>query len=266
MYICNFGNTMKKLILTFILFFAFYNASAQTIMPGERLEYKISYIGITLANAFVKTERAVNVNGVQCYEVKAEIQTPSGMPFIDAHIKFNSSTQKDLERSQQFIRQIKLKNAEWEYQKLYFNYNGQELSNRKWINSKLMHSSRYAIKPYSKVHDVISLVFNIRNRSYQKGAYSLNAIIDQGIFDVFINTTGRKESAEISAIDYPVRCRYVAGNANWKMYGMTGFAEAWFSDDQARIPVKAYVDLRIGKAKIELVKWNRPGWNAPRGS
>jgi hypothetical protein len=253
-----------KISLLFILF-VFTQVFSQTITPGERLEYKISYIGITLANAFVHTEKVVNVNGVQTYQVKAEIRTPSGMPFIDAYVKFISNTQRDLERSQQFIRHIKLNDGEWEYQKLFFDYYGQEISNKKWINQKLMHSSRYGVNSYSKIHDIISLVFNIRNRSYQKDPYNLYAIIDQGIFDVYINKTGIKESTDVGFVDYPVRCRYVAGNANWRMYGMTGFAEAWFSDDKARIPVKAYVDLRIGKAKIELVKWNRPGWKAPYG-
>lgn len=256
---------MKKIILFIFFALMYVNTYAQVIVPGERLEYKISYLGITLANAFVYTEKTYNVNGVQCYQIKSEIKTPSGMPFVDAYVKFISSAKTDMSRSQEFIRHIKLDDSEWEYQKLYFNYSGYELTNKKWINQKLMHTSRYQISPYSNVHDIVSLAFMIRTRSYQKDPYNAKAIIDQGIFDVYINTTGKKESAEISAVDYPIRCRYVAGNANWKMYGMTGFAEAWFSDDNARIPVKAYIDLRIGKAKLELVKWKRSGWKPPYG-
>lgn len=256
---------MKKLILILLILIT-GNLFSQTIIPGEKLEYKISYMGITLANAFIYTEKTTNLSGEQCFVIKSEIKTPPGMPFVDAYIKFISYTRKDLMRSQQLIRHIKLKNNEWEYQKLYYNYNGREISNKKWIKQKLMHTSRYNVNPYSKVHDIISLAFMIRSRSYQKAPYTAEAIIDQGIFDVYINETGKKESTDIGAVDYDIRCRYVSGNANWQMYGMTGFAEAWFSDDKARIPVKAYIDLRIGKAKVELVKWTRPGgWEPPYG-
>ena len=257
---------MRKLIFIVLILTGLSSVYSSPITTGEELYYKITYMGIKLADANIKTQSTDYVNGSPCYVVKANLNTPPGMPFVDARINFTSYTEQTLNRSRQFIRHMSLMGGEWEYQKLFFNYSGSRILNKKWIKKQLMHTSRHSMEGSSRIHDLISLAFMIRSRSYQKAPYSAKAIIDAGVFDVRINQTGSKESVEIGAVDHPVRCRHVSGNANWKMYGMTGFAEAWFSDDDARIPVKAYIDLKIGKAKVELVRWKRAGWKPPYGN
>lgn len=42
--------------------------------------------------------------------------------------------------------------------------------------------------------------------------------------------------------------------------GVTGDFIAYYSDDSARIPIRAYFKTSIGNVKVELVKWERQNW------
>jgi hypothetical protein len=41
--------------------------------------------------------------------------------------------------------------------------------------------------------------------------------------------------------------------------------EGWFSDDDARIPIRAKMKVIIGKVDIQLVRWKRANWSPPQG-
>jgi hypothetical protein len=50
------------------------------------------------------------------------------------------------------------------------------------------------------------------------------------------------------------------------IYGLTGPFEGWFSNDDARVPIRANMEVMLGSVKVELIGWNRGGWNPPRHS
>ena len=80
-----------------------------------------------------------------------------------------------------------------------------------------------------------------------------------------INFLAKEENIEINASSYPIKSLYFNGTANWTgIYGLTGKFEGWFSDDEARIPVKAKMKLYVGNANIELIKWSRENWQPPK--
>ena len=73
------------------------------------------------------------------------------------------------------------------------------------------------------------------------------------------------EIVEIDAAKYPIKTVYLSGTANWTgIYGLSGKFEGWFSDDEARIPIRAKMKLYVGDANIELVKWSRGSWQPPK--
>src|SRR6185295_4480728 len=80
-----------------------------------------------------------------------------------------------------------------------------------------------------------------------------------------INFHGKKENMEVEAIDYPVKCIYFDGKADWEgLYGLNGNFEGWFSDDEAAVPILAKLSVYLGKANIKLIKWKRDGWIPPK--
>ena len=74
-----------------------------------------------------------------------------------------------------------------------------------------------------------------------------------------------KKPVEIDAVDYPIQSIYFKGKAHWEgVYGLTGEFEGWFSDDDARVPIKANMKILIDHVTIELIKWKRKDWTPPK--
>ena len=80
-----------------------------------------------------------------------------------------------------------------------------------------------------------------------------------------INFDGKQEIVEIDAVKYPVRTKYLNGSADWTgAYGLSGKFEGWFSDDDAKIPIRAKMKVYVGSVNIELVSWKRTNWTPPK--
>jgi hypothetical protein len=77
--------------------------------------------------------------------------------------------------------------------------------------------------------------------------------------------TNNRTTEEIDAVDYPVKVVEVTGTTTAVgIYGMTGDFTGWFSDDNAAVPIKGKLKVLVGSVTVELIKWNRKGWNPPQ--
>jgi hypothetical protein len=75
----------------------------------------------------------------------------------------------------------------------------------------------------------------------------------------------KKTSTEIDAVKYPVETIEFDGRADFVgIFGLTGGFSGWFSNDEAAVPIIAKMKVILGSIRLELVKWNRPGWVPPR--
>ena len=73
------------------------------------------------------------------------------------------------------------------------------------------------------------------------------------------------QKTDIDAVDYDVSCLRLDGKMNFiSIYGLTGYFEGWFSNDEASIPIVAKMQLFLGNVKLELKQWKREGWNPPK--
>jgi len=68
----------------------------------------------------------------------------------------------------------------------------------------------------------------------------------------------------IDAIDYDVECVRLDGEMDFiSIFGLTGYFEGWFSNDEASIPIVANMKVLIGNITLELKSWKREGWTPP---
>ena len=66
-------------------------------------------------------------------------------------------------------------------------------------------------------------------------------------------------------INYDVASVYLEGYAYFTaVFGLTGDFSGWFSADQARVPIKAKLQVKIGNITVQLVQWKRGGWKPPQ--
>lgn len=255
---------MKKILSIVFLFFLFNRSfvlSQDVWTPGEYLEYEVSFLGIKLGTIKVETVKEENLNGKNVYYAKATMQSNPGIPFVSLYAIFNSWMDKSMGFSYQFVGNTKTSDG-WLYNKITFDYENKKITNRHWLNDSLITNDVF--EATGKINDGCSLFFFARKYADIKKTVKVPTFID-GKFITTINFVGRREPVKIDAISYPVQTIYLDGRADWQgVYGLSGYFEGWFSDDYARIPIKAHMNVYVGKVLIELKKWKRDSWKPPK--
>lgn len=234
------------------------------MQPGEYLEYEVSFMGIKLGVIKTYMESNAEYNGIPVYKTKAVMKSNDGIPFLDLNATFESWMDKSVGFSHKFTSNIKKDEKEWDFQQLEFNYTDKYYDFKKWTNNKIVEEKR--IPTNRKWNDGSSLFFLSRKFTDIKKTIKVPTIINADTAMTTINFHGKKENVEIDAVNYPVRCLYFDGKADWEgVYGLKGAYEGWFSDDEASVPIMAKMNVYVGKVNIKLVKWKREGWTPPRG-
>lgn len=260
---------MKKtlILLSFIILsitsLVSQDNSKTVFVPNEYCEYEVSFLGIKLGVIKVETLKEEQYNGKAVYRAKVSMDTYSGIPFVDLHSVFNSWMDPSLAYSYQFVANNKVSEG-WDYNKILFDYANKKIINKHWLNDSLITND---VIPFEKkINDGCSLYFFARQYTNLKKTVYVPTFID-GIFYTKLNFLGKVEPIKIDAVSYPIRTIYFDGKANWQgVYGLSGKFEGWFSDDEARIPIKALMNVYVGKIKIELIKYKREGWKPPKAN
>ena len=252
----------------FMLFLLFGVSStllmhAQVIVPGEELIYDVSYMGISLGTIKVNTLKKEDFNGKTVHHTKVYIDSRKGIPFVDLHSIYESWIDPSVQFSHNFAASTKESDGSWSYDKYLFDYPGQAVTMEKYKVNKL--SNKRVLKTTKKWNDGSSLFFLARQMLKSQKTIKVPTIIMDDTVSTSINFVGKEETVEIDAVKYPVKTLYLSGNANWTgIYGLSGKFEGWFSNDEARVPIRAKMKLYVGNANIELVKWSRSSWQPPK--
>lgn len=249
--------------LAFVSFVVAINlVKAQVLVPGEELTYRVSYLGIELGRIHLINEGRQEALGKPAFKCKALIDSREGIPFLSLHVIYESWMEHTALASLQFIAQNR---ESGEYTKYTFDYDQRRIQTTTWIDRKKTDERIFQIS--RKYVDGLTILYAARQLLYSKRTAWIPTIVREDTAWTKINFIGNVSSVSIDAVSYPVRTVYFDGLANWTgVYGVTGHFEGWFSDDEARIPIKAKMKLYLGSADIELVGWKRLGWSPPRAT
>lgn len=257
--------TLFKQVAIYASFFVFSACTlvSQVMSPGEELIYDVSYMGISLGTIRVTTLKNEVFNGKSVHHTKVYIDSRKGIPFVDLHSIYESWIDPSVQFSHNFAASTKESDGSWSYDKYLFDYPGQSVTMEKYKANKL--SNKRILKTSKKWNDGSSLYFLARQMLKSKKTIKVPTIIMDDTVSTSINFVGKEEAIEIDAVNHPIKTVYLNGTANWTgIYGLSGKFEGWFSDDDARIPIRAKMKLYVGNANIELVKWTRPSWQPPK--
>ena len=253
----------KIILLCVVTIFTALSTDAQVLSTGEELVYDVSYMGISLGTIRVTTLKNETFNGKSVHHTKIYIDSRKGIPFVDLHSIYESWIDPSVQYSHNFAASTKESDGSWTYDKYLFDYPGQSVTMEKYKANKL--SNKRVLKTSKKWNDGSSLFFLARQMLKSKKTIKVPTIIMDDTVSTSINFVGKEEAIEVDAIKYPVKTIYLNGTANWTgIYGLSGKFEGWFTDDEARIPIRAKMKLYVGNANIELVKWNRGSWQPPK--
>lgn len=245
-------------------------SDAQTSMfkVGEELSYRVSYAFFNLGTIRIQVIEQKDIKGRSAYLTRAFIDSnPSLRWFVDLHFLFESIVDKEI-YSYSFLS-VDSTSKEIVSRLIRFDYEAKraliDLS-KKPVRGVSKLEKMDTVRINSFVQDGLSLFFYAREHVKQKKKVTVPTIIDDyGEVNTFINFMNKRTSAEIDALDYEVDVVEFDGRAEYVgIYGMTGGFRGWFSNDQARVPIRASMNVILGSVKIELERWDRSGWSPPR--
>lgn len=240
--------------------------SAKNIMQvGEELTYEVSFLNVKLGTIKVVTESIETIDNHKVYFAKSYIDSYENIPFVSISAVYETCVDKTISFSRHFEGRTQQPDGKWDNQTIKFNYDKNKIHSTKWLEKKLLYDVELDFE--KKCNDGGSLFFMARQYTNLKKTVMIPTIIEKDINDTRINFHGKIEEAEIDAIDYPVETIYFDGRTFWTgLYGLNGRFEGWFSNDDARVPILAKMNLYVGSVRIELIKWKRAGWTPPRAN
>lgn len=258
---------MKKIIIVIFTFIIlpFYLESkdhSYRFQPGESLVYEVSFIGIKLGKIEIESVGSEEINGNKVFYAKTKMDSYDGIPFVDLHSTFYSWFDKSISYSHQFASNTKVEDNQWEYFKINFDYDTKTSYSTTWLDKKI--KERDTVDTSKKLNDGTSLLFFARKfLDYGKKVH-VPTIVNNMLGTTILNFRNAQEYITIDLFKKPVRSLVFDGVAEWEgVYGLRGSFEGWFSDDEARVPLLAYMNVYIGRVKIELIEYKRSGWEIP---
>jgi hypothetical protein len=234
---------------------------------GEELEYKVSYSFFNIGTIRTKVLGKEVRNGKTVYRTSALIDSnPSLGWLVTLHIRFYSEMDGSV-YSYRWIEDDSTK-KETNYKIFRFDYENKKayLETGKVLTSgERKPESSDTIAVDASCQDGLSLFYYAREHVHQKTPENVPTLIEKKQERTLINFTNRRGSADADAVDYPVDVVEFDGKADYVgIFGLTGGFRGWFSNDDASVPILARMNVILGSIKIQLVRWNRPGWQPPK--
>jgi hypothetical protein len=231
---------------------------------GEKLEYEVSYSIFALGTVKVEILDTAQRNGATVFRAKAFMDSYNGVPFVNLHWIFYSEIDPNL--YSHFFSGVDNKDSNnISYSNYSFDYPRHRVSIERGIRQEHDSITKTTDTISSTYQDGLSLFYYARGNVHSNEPENIPTFVSEKKVNTYINFTNKKTSSEIDAIKYPVETVEFDGRADFVgIFGLTGGFSGWFSNDEAAIPIVAKMKVILGSVRLELVRWNRPGWVPPR--
>ncbi|MGA7160662.1 MAG: DUF3108 domain-containing protein [Bacteroidota bacterium] len=231
---------------------------------GERLEYEVSYSIFSLGTVKIEVVDSAQENGVTIFHAKAFMDSYGGVPFVNLHWIFFSEIDPQL-YSHYFSGVDNKDTNHVSYSNYSFDYPHKRIILEEGIRQQQDSVTKTSDTISSNYQDGLSLFFYARGNVHSNSSENVPTFVSGKKVNTYIDFLNKKTSSEIDAIKYPVETIELEGRADFVgIFGLTGGFSGWFSNDEAAVPIIARMKVIIGSVRLELIKWNRPGWVPPR--
>jgi hypothetical protein len=266
---------MKKFLIIFVSFLSISFLGSKIINPskplqftekkikvGENITYVVKYLAFEIGEIHLKVLKQINEADDTLYNAVAYINSYDGIPFVNLHQIYE--TKFDTKQSSHYFKGTVL-DDDTTYTKYHFNHSsktihiqqGRERTKEIWTDSTTKYDRDY--------QDGLSLFYFARMRTGQQKKVNVPVLINEKYEKTYINFYKDVEEMDIDAVDYDIDCVRLDGETEFRgIFGLTGYFEGWFSNDQYAIPILAKMQVLIGSITLELKNWNRNEWMPPK--
>ena len=237
--------------------------NGKSLQVGEELLYEVSYSFIKLGQVRLKVLDKKTVNGKELYKTIAFIDSYSGVPFVTLHQTYESTIFSDF--TPEFFRGTIREDKYKSYTEYYFDYKKSRIHIKKgkveppqvWTDSTTSLDIPY--------QDGLSIFYYARSNIGTSKSENVPCYVKEEKVFTKINYYDKVEDVSIDAVDYDINCLKLDGEMDFiSIFGLTGYFEGWFSNDEAAIPIIAKMHVIIGNITLELKEWKREGWTPPK--
>jgi hypothetical protein len=242
---------------------AVYSAPA-----GEELLYEVSWWIVKLGTIRMRVVNAVRDSGGERSTVRADVDTYEGLPFASLH----AVSETVMDNACYSLSSIGINQDGDVWRTIRYDYVPER--SRLFIERGTTPDRKSREFSTEKVdtlnidtpfQDGLSIFYYARANLVSKEETSVRTVVEGTDGKTLFRYPGERTSEEIGAVDYPIDVIGFQGVAVFNgIYGLTGDFEGWFSNDDARVPIRANMGLTLGSVKIELIGWRRDGWTPPR--
>ena len=238
-------------------------SSARELLVGEELTYIVKYYMLKVGELRFKVVSKDKLNGKNVYSCIVYMDSYKGIPSVDLHQTYE--TKMNPEYYSEFFRGI-VKGKEYaSFTDYFFNY-----------SKKKVHVKKGKVNPYQLWNDTtgtaermyqdgLSIFYFARMITGKKYSGNVPCLVNEKKLSATINCTEEVKKMKIDAINYDVATIHLDGHTDFvSVFGLTGYFEGWFTNDAAAVPLKANLNVILGKVTVELISWKRPGWTPPR--
>jgi len=254
---------LKTLVLVLLLFAGDKTFSQSAVFSdGEELIYDVYYSFINIGWAKFNTTRITGHKNL--YKCEAVLKSNEALPFVTVDYYFIS----EIEVFDNYIRPLKFTGKEFKdggqsVLTYDFKYDSSKVYIKKiGFNGSVEYEK---VMPLGEVYqDGLSIFYFARFNFFSTKSVDVPVLINQDSSSIHINFNNSKTGVDISEADYDISSVYLEGMTNYEfVFGLTGDFSGWFTNDEARIPVKAKLKVKIGSVTLELKAWKRKGWSLP---
>ncbi len=242
--------------------------SKSIICPGEDLTYEAKWWIFKLGRVRLKTLGSNIRDGQTRHSAVVFIDSYSGLPFVDVHAI--NYTEMDSVFSSCGFHSVEKQKDEWTVTKYHYNRSANILI----VEETLQKDAESAPSAPSKFdtlriehgwyQDGLSLLYFTRLNVQTSRTVRVPTIIYGKAGSTLFHFTNKKTTVKIGASEDPVRVVEFEGKAGFTgLFGLTGQFKGWFSDDAAKVPIKAKMKVILGSITIELKRWEREEWSLP---
>jgi len=230
---------------------------------GEELYYEVYYSFINIGWAKFSTERVTGKSNV--FICRSKLKSNDALPIVDVNYEFESEFEViGLNIKPKKFTAYEYKDSKKSIVTYIFNYDSAYIAIKKTGFEGNVEVDK-VIKSASVFQDGLSIFYFARLNSHLNESKYVPVLMHVDTALMKINFNNQKTDTDIDAVKYDINSIHIDGYSYFiAVFGLTGDFEGWFSNDEAKIPLKAKLQVKIGNITLELNQWKRKNWTPPK--